>query len=370
MHIRIFSLFLTALLAFCLITPTAHAEPSLEDEITALARSGDSTTLESIRALALKVRKNQARAFSFASKGLAKKKITLEERVTYIWTLGLTGREEAVKLILRQVKGDPPSAVRATAESALAEIGGRDAGRYLLKSFTSSSTEKYRLLLLNLMAQFHYAPALDKAEYLLLLPPERTKWESVFVFTKMGSTAVPWLIKRLDHRDRSIRLNAVMLLGQWLIAPEASPPLMRRYKKESEPEARRLILDAIERTTYDLKRTEAFMDSVARSEKDPDVRTFAEESIANAARMRDVLKARKADTKPNRKAFDKEYEALFESKGMKGDYTVLADAASASDEKRLIELREQVLRRRSSQALEAVQDINRAILIQRFLKGK
>jgi hypothetical protein len=254
----------------------------------------------------------------------------------YIWALGVTKNAVAVDDIISLAKSNESGAksnlVKITCFKALADIGGQKSEEFLLASLDNNSEETARFGILNLLGQMQYEPALPKTMELLKKDPRTFSWQNMLVFGKMGDKAVPFLLGKIGDQDLNVRGNAIYVLGQWLIAPEATQPLQDQFWKESELDLRGLILSSLEWMTGDLKMIKEFSESVIAREKKKELVEFASETLKNLKKMEEFVNSFKNNKKVSEKVFRTEYEDLYKSAGKAGDYRNLSISSKPEDE--------------------------------------
>lgn len=372
----LFSTLLSAILAMLLfaflalfIPLTVSAEESLDDVVNAMAKKGVEVTSEQLASVRGFVVADPVGAFQEAVRRLKSKKTNEEQRAIWIWVLGLTGRPDAVEHVIRQVTEDSSVMLKANADNALAELGGPEAGKFLYRELLGAKSEAYKSHLLVLMGRAGYEPAITKSTVLLKLDQYKSKYRAAYFYGVMGEQSVPFLINKLEHYSAVVRKNAAMMLGQWLLAKEATRPLISRFAEEEDPDVRKQILDSLERTMVDLRALEQFMKKVAKEDKDYHVEKFARESIHNMERMRKAVEDRSRQRRPDEVVFKKAYDNAYLSKGKGGNYRLLGLASDHGDEQALALLRARILKRGTPEAVYDAQKVNRIILINRFIKG-
>ncbi len=292
-----------------------------------------------------------------------------EQKVVYSWALGLT-RQPASMDVLADIYAKSKSArVRNNCLRAISMTGNKKAGEFLLKVLDGERDDEARFEILNLLGEMQYEPALARMVEVLKKSPEEYYWQSVFVLGKMGDKAVPFLIERIADKDPNVRANAIAVVGQWHMAPEAAAPLEERYWVESDKDMRGAILASLERTITDLSAMAAFFQEVVGKEKDEELRTFARETLANM----DLIKAAVAEFVQERNSSPAAFKAalteLDKSAGKKGDYVALAKSSGPGDEPSLKALRERILQRDSDEAFADYQAVNNIILFSRLAAG-
>lgn len=295
-------------------------------------------------------------------------KVSEKDLAIYIWALGLTKQPQAAAIITRITDGTQSEWVKMNTCRALVDIQDRQAGAYIVKQLATIKDEETRYTLIDLLAQIQYQEALPFMKGVLTEDPEKFYWKSIFVFGKMGDAGVPYLLGMLKDPDRKVRVNTIMLLGRWLKPPEAVPPLREAFWKEKEAEIRIMILGSLEGCDSNPDSVLSFSQKVITQEKDAEITKFARETIAQMPEMRKIMKAYQEKKRLDPVVFQREYKALYDSRGHEGDYEKLASASSSSDEGRLKTLRERILQRNSDEAFYDYQKINQIIQFNRVLK--
>jgi len=248
---------------------------------------GDSPSLaESIRD---KIEENPAPIARLLLPRIKQTELGERRLAIYVWALGLAKDAMAVDDIISLAKSNKSGAksdlVQISCFKALAAIGGQKPGEFLLASLDDTPDETSRFGILNLLGQMQYEPALPKTIELLKKDPRTFSWQSMLVFGKMGDKAVPFLLGKIGDQDLNVRGNTIYILGQWLIAPEATQPLQNQFWKESELDIRGLILSSLEWMTGDLLMIKEFSEGVIAKEKKKELVEFASETLKNLNKM-------------------------------------------------------------------------------------
>ena len=280
---------------------------------------------------------------------LKDKNSTENQLAVYVWALGHTKDQSAVERLTQLYQENKSEIVKGNCLRALAMIGGQKAGEFILSTLDATSDKQMRFTLLNLLGQMQYERALPKTEEILRADPQQFYWQPIFVFGKMGDKAIPFLLTKISDKDRNVRANAINVLGQWLIAPEAAKPIEKQFWKENDKRLRELELSSLEKTIPDLAGLKSTFEQVTANEKDADLVKFAREAI-------DMINQSKFTSMADRKhisaeSFQKEYTQLFKSAGKKGNYEILANSSSVNDEPKLKALRERILQKRLRRSL-------------------
>ena len=290
---------------------------------------------------------------------------TDQQLTIYAWALGLTRNREASSILITLYEKNDSEMVRTNCLRALAAIGGEAAGEFLLTALDGTSDRMMRFNILNMLGQMQYEDALPYAMEILEADPAQLYWQSIFVFGKMGDKGVPFLLKMIGDSDRNVRANTINVLGQWLIPPEAAKPIEEQFWIEDDKVLRGFQLSSLERTISDLDEMKATFERIAAKEQDPDLKKFANEAIEMINQSQFTTGAENKHI--SAESFQEQYTELFNSAGKKGDYEILANSSSVNDEPKLKALRERILQRDSDEAFYDYQNINRIILLNRWL---
>jgi HEAT repeat protein len=280
----------------------------------------------------------------------------------HVWALGLTKDASALDPLIALYRQTSSPAVRRSCRQALATVGGTPAAQLLSTALDAETDPDVRFEILALLGQMQHTPALSRSDELLRQDPGLHAWKSVMVFGAMGDAGVPYLLTKLAHPDRHVRMNAVHLLGLWLLAAEAATPIARAYWTESDPEVRELMLNAMQRTVSDLGRMRQFFGEVVDREADAKLVALAGDTLRGLDALavegqQFARRARRAGP-----SFEQLWDELYRSAGRKGDYGALSEASGPEHESRLKALRERILQRQSEEALRHYQEVNRIIL--------
>jgi hypothetical protein len=287
----------------------------------------------------------------------------------HVWALGLTRDAAAIDPLVALYRRSASVVVQRSCLQALATIGGPRAGTVVAAALDAASEPDVRFEILALLAQMHHADAARLADELLGLDPGRFSWQSVMVFGKLGDQAVPHLLSKLADPDRHVRMNAIHVLGLWLLAPEAAAPLAAGYWSEGEPEVRELMLNALQLTLGDLATVQRFFEQVVQREPDGKLVAFARETLGTVERLRADARQLGEQRPAGGRSFQEVWEELYRSAGRTGDYAALWAASRPGDEGRLKVLRERILQRHSDEALRDYQRVNRIILRNRLAES-
>lgn len=295
------------------------------------------------------------------------KDLTEHQIVVYVWALGHTKDQTAEKAILRLYKQNKSEIVRVNCLHAIASIGGKQAGNFLLSAFDAEVDRDKRFDILNLLGQMQFEAALPKTEEVLQLDPKEFYWKSIFVFGKMGDKAVPFLLERINHKDRNVRLNVINVLGRWLVPPESAVPLQNYFWEEKDGELRQMILGSLERTIDDPVQIETVFEGIVAKEEDKALVGFARETLGNLEQIKSTVVSFAEKKQHSPEAFQREYAQLFKTAGKKGNYEIIATSSGLDDEPKLKALRERILQRDSDESFYDYERVNNVIVLNRMI---
>ena len=337
-------------------------------EIERMASSNDGRSASG-ETVADGIEKSPATVSSALLIKLEDKNLTEKQLAVYVWALGLTKDETAVNAIKELHQQSESDLVRGNCLRALATIGGKQAGDFIVSALDATSDKEMRFSILNLLGQMRYEPALQRAEELLKQDPKDLFWQCILVFGKMGDKAVPFLLTRISDKDRNIRANTINVLGQWLISPEAAKPMQDQFWVEKDTELRGLILSSLERTISDAVQMQVVFALVVAKEKDSTLVQYARETLGYMKQMTADTTSFAQKKHPSAESFKLEYSNIFKSAGKRGDYAILGISSTAQDEPQLKVLRERILQRDSDEAFYDYQKVNEVIMRNRMIKA-
>jgi HEAT repeat protein len=229
---RICSVFVFAIFMVLILSPMASSDQldNTLSMIESLAKSSDSNADQSlVEAVIEKIETDSANVANKLIPRLKNESSTEKQLAVYVWALGLTKNQSAVEGLTQLYLNNKSELVRGNCLRALAAIGGKKAGDFILTTLDATADRNMRFNLLNLLGQMQCEQALPKTEEILKLDAQQFYWKPIFIFGKMGDKAVPFLITKINDKDSNVRANAINILGQWLIAPEAAKPIVLRH---------------------------------------------------------------------------------------------------------------------------------------------
>ncbi|ALC18208.1 hypothetical protein DSOUD_3494 [Desulfuromonas soudanensis] len=297
---------------------------------------------------------------------ISNKNLSDRQLAVYVWALGLTKNPSAATSVQGLYRQSKSELVKGNCLRALVMIGGKPSEDFLLSELRGTSDKEGRFDLLNLLGQMQCDAALPAAEEILKQDPMTYYWQSIFVFGKMGDRAIPFLVERINSKDRNVRANAINVLGQWLIAPEAAPNMESRYWVEDDIELKGTILSSLEKTIPDLAKMKSVFDQIVTKEKNDQLLAFSRETLNNMEMMKTAIADFAKKKKSSAEVFQSEYAKLFNSAGKEGNYEAIGVYSTKNDEQKLKALRERILQRDSDEAFYDYQKINDIIIRNRL----
>lgn len=348
------------------MTATGKQLDSLQTDLAEIIAKGQAIAPDALEKVRKTIEENPEEARAAILAKTAPPDLPDTDLAVYLWALGLTQSPQAIDDIIRLSAGKESSLVLNNCYAALAGIGGPRAGEYLLTRLNQTQDPEKRYGLLDLLAQMQYQPAIPKTLEILELAPDQFYWKNIFVFGKYGDAAVPFLLSKIGDPNENIRMNSIMVLGQWIIPAEATTPLKEQFQLEQNPNMRGLILSSLTNVNPDLQDIQAFSKQVIAKEKESNVRRFAQATIDNHDAIAKSIASFRAEKKADPIQFGLIYYAIFANSGKGGDYEALAQVSTRDDEMQLKALKEQILRRNSDECFDDYQKVNKIIIFNRL----
>jgi hypothetical protein len=290
--------------------------------------------------------------------------------IIYIGVLGTVKAREAVDEICRIGQETESDDVEFLCWTALSEIGGEKSGECLLTTLDNIPDPSDRYIIFSLLGQMQYEGAFPMILEILESDAKEFYYRPIFVFGKMGDMAVPHLLEKVHDNNVNVRYNAIGVLGQWLMAPEATEPMQAQFWKEEDPVIRNLILSSLENTNSDFETLITFMEKVISKTDDKDSKIFAEETVQLLKNRPALIKEIKAAKKISPEKFETQYDIIWDSYGHEGDYEILFSASTFDDEPALKKLRQRILLRNSDEAFYDYDKVKNIIRFNRILNSR
>lgn len=335
-------------------------------DIDKMASLGEKAEPSLVNSVADEIDKNPKGISAVLIPRLKDKELTEVQMATYVWALGQAKDPGSIDAIIDVYKQTNSNLVQGNCLGALANIGGKESGGFLLSALDSTKDTQMRYNILNLLGQMQYEKALPKTEEILKLDIRNYYWLPMLVFGKMGDKSVPFLLGKINDPDLNVRANAINVLGQWLISTEAAQPMFEHYWTEKDTGISGMILGSLEDTVPDFSVMTKYFKDVVGTEKNEELLKLAQKKLDNMNNMKADVESFMKKKKVSAETFKKEYEKLFKSAGKDGDYEILAASSMLNNEPELKTLRERILLRNSDEAFYDYRKINMIIMENRL----
>ena len=351
-----------ALTLFSMLPPADLQQEETVDPIAVLeqAISGDPKPSEdAMDSLSFALQDDPAAYGPILLEKISQPDLTQDALSYYLWGLALAPCAQAVGKLAALADPEQPDAIFYSAVAALGATEADAAGKHLVRLLDLVEGDEKTFGLLSALGQMKYSPALPKTVGILRKDP-RDYWQSVSVFGKYGDVAVPFLLKQLraENADKNTKSNALMILGMWLGASEATEPLKQMFLQEQDTDVRMMILSALSGTIRDFGDQTQFLEEVVTKEQVGPVKQFAERVLGQIPRIQKRMEDQAGERQPDAEVFRQEYRILYRSAGRKGDIERLGKASSPENEDELKRLRERVLTRGSDECFREYKRIS------------
>lgn len=306
---------------------------------------------------------------------LADKSAKEDDKLKYVWLLGMTQQDSSVSLMLDIFRtSNPTSLLYAATSRALVETGGDEFGVILLDSYRKNKAEmdeEWKFNIMQELAMLRYAPAVKDAEEFLKIDPERYYWQVYFIFGLFDDLAVPMLCEKLNDPDGLVRTNALGAIR--FLMPESedmTKALLRRMEVETDPEIRYQLAETIEwnmigrgkKGRRELRET--FRKLLESEDRKSAAAKFMRETVAQKSV---VPKGLRKKFKPDSGKFEAAYKTILESGvHLSRDRKAASDilyCATQKDVPKLKELRRRALYRQSDECFYDHKGLTRIILM-------
>ena len=309
-----------------------------------------------------------------AARRLADKSAKEEDKVKYVWLLGLAKQDSSVPLMLDIFKtSNPTSALHAVTSRVLVEIGGDEVGASFLENYRKNKAkmnESQRFDAMQELAMLKYAPAVKDAEEFLKIDPERYYWQVYFIFGLFDDLAVPMLCEKLNDSDALVRTNALGAIR--FLMPESkdmTKALLKRMKVEKDPDIRYQLVETIEwnmlaqgkKGQQELRET--FRKLLESEDKNSRAAKFMRETLASKSATPEDMREK---SKPDSAKFDAAYKKILENgvhlgSDREAEHDILY-CATSKDVPKLKELRRRALYRQSDECFYDYSKLTRFIV--------
>jgi TPR repeat protein len=304
---------------------------------------------------------------------LADKSAKEDDKVKYVWLLGLAKQDSSVPLMLDVFKtSNPTSLLHMVTSRALVEIGGDEVGALFLENYRKNKAkmgEERKFDAMQELAMLQYAPAVKDAEEFLKIDPERYYWQVYFIFGLFDDLAVPMLCEKLNDSDALVRTNALGAIR--FLMPESkdmTKALLKRLEVEKDPSIRYQLVETIEwnmiaqgkKGQQELRET--FSRLLKSEDKDSFAAKFMRETVASKSAMPAGMREK---FKPDANKFNAAYKTILDngvhlSYGQEAANDILY-CATRKDVPKLKELRRRALYRQSDECFYDHKKLTRII---------
>ena len=337
----------------------------------------ESTPRAELEALVKLTEKNGKEVVEVVARRLADKSTQEDDKLKYVVLLGAAKQEASVPALLDVAKAaNPTSRLYQATSRALTNIGGDEAGAFILKNYRQNKAKmgnEQRFDAMQSLAMLKYAPAVKDAEEFLKIDPERYYWQVYFIFGFFDDLAVPMLCEKLNDSDGLVRTNALGAI-RFLMpdSAELTKALLKRLTVEKDAKIRYQLVETLEwnllgqgeKGGQELKET--FRRLLKSEPKDSKAAKFMRETIESKADARPEIRAK---FQPNAKRFKAAYKTILDSGvHFSRDREAARDivyCATANDIPKLRELRRRALYRQSDECFYDYNALTRAIMMVR-----
>ena len=304
---------------------------------------------------------------------LADKSAKEDDKVKYVWLLGLAKQDSSVPLMLDIFKtSNPTSWLHNVTSRVLIEIGGDEVGSAFLDNYRKNKSkmgENRKFDAMQELAMLQYAPAVKDAEEFLKIDPERYYWQVYFIFGLFDDLAVPMLCEKLNDSDALVRTNALGAIR--FLMPESkdmTKALLKRMEVEKDPDIRYQLVETIEwnmiaqgkKGQQELRET--FSRLLESEDKNSSAAKFMRETVASKSAMPAGMREK---FKPDSGKFNAAYKTILDngvhlSYGQEAANDILY-CATRKDVPKLKELRRRALYRQSDECFYDHKKLTRII---------
>lgn len=304
---------------------------------------------------------------------LADKSAKEEDKVKYVWLLGLAKQDSSVPLMLDVFKtSNPTSLLHMVTSRALVEIGGDEVGAVFLENYRKNKAkmgEERKFDAMQELAMLQYAPAVKDAEEFLKIDPERYYWQVYFIFGLFDDLAVPMLCEKLNDSDALVRTNALGAIR--FLMPESkdmTKALLKRMEVEKDPDIRYQLVETIEwnmiaqgkKGQQELRET--FSRLLESEDKNSSAAKFMRETVMSKSVMPEDMREK---FKPDSGKFEAAYKTIMDSGVHLSSNREAANdilyCATRKDVPKLKELRRRALYRQSDECFYDHKKLTRII---------
>ena len=333
-----------------------------------------STSKDEMDSLDKAVRDNGKAVADAVAVRLADKSAKEDDKVKYVWLLGLAKQNSSVPLMLDIFKtSNPTSLLHMVTSRALIEIGGDEVGALFLENYRKNKAkmdDERKFDAMQELAMLKYAPAVKDAEEFLKIDSGRYYWQVYFIFGLFDDLAVPMLCEKLnDYSDALVRTNALGAIR--FLMPESTDmtkALLKRMEVEKDPVIRYQLVETIEwnmiaqgkKGQQELR--ENFSRFLESEDKDSSAAKFMRETLASES---DPPEGMREKSKPDSGRFEAAYQTIMDSGVHLSSSREAANdilyCATRKDVPKLKELRRRALYRQSDECFYDYRKLTRII---------
>lgn len=315
------------------------------------------------------VRKNPAGAYVELSKAMRAPDLTDAALTVYMWAISHTKNAKAADDVINVATKRKNANVKSVID-ALDRIGGDRAKDYLFGMIDGNQDENIKFAILSSLSGHKYARALPVAGLYLKEDMNESYWKMLIVFGKYGTACEQFLMGKIGDLDRTIRYNAIFILGNVLLHTPVAPAVMKAYGDEKDAEIRRLMLTVAINLLHDWDAVFAFLGKAAGEEKDKETADMARKYAADRAMIENKVAEYRKAKKVNGTELQKVYDRSMKSLGKDCDFYAVSILSDVRDEAMLVRMRENFLLRNSDECLIDLNKLNLLILYNRFIPAK
>ena len=332
-----------------------------------------STSKEEMDSLDKAVRVNGKAVADAVAVRLADKSAKEDDKVKYVWLLGLAKQNSSVPLMLDVFKtSNPTSLLHMVTSRALIEIGGVEVGALFLENYRKNKAkmdDERKFDAMQELAMLKYAPAVKDAEEFLKIDSGRYYWQVYFIFGLFDDLAVPMLCEKLNDSDALVRTNALGAIR--FLMPESTDmtkALLKRMEVEKDPVIRYQLVETIEWNMIAQGKNgqqelrETFSRLLESEDKDSTAAKFMRETVASTSAMPAGMREK---FKPDAGKFEAAYKTIMDSGVHLSSSREAANdilyCATRKDVPKLKELRRRALYRQSDECFYDYRKLTRII---------
>lgn len=211
---------------------------------------------------------------------------------------------------------------------------------------------------------------IDSSAYIenLDVDSESEYWKPILYFCALEEIDVPVLLSYCKNGNKNVRMNSVIMLGDWLLEEEAIDLFTEYYYEEDDLYIRYKLVGGLYNLVLDLDERDKLFDKMLLFEENEDIKEFLQGAMDyRDSYIESVNKTYKIQQEQNLN-FQEIYNELFDSYGKEGDLKELEKASSYKNENDLLALRVQIMERQSDEAFYDYIKVNSIITMNRYVE--